>query len=107
MKVGIIRCQQTEHACVGRADFKAAQSGTGAFKEFGPVEIVGFVSCGGCPGKQAVSRAKLMQEQGAERIALASCISLGKSMDFVCPHYEAMRNAIEKKIGQEVISWTH
>ncbi len=79
----------------------------GGFEGLGAVEIIGFVSCGGCPGKQAVARAKIMRDQGADRIALASCIGLGKPMGFACPHYEAMRAAIEKKIGQEVLTWTH
>jgi len=70
MKVGIIRCQQTEDMCPGNTDFKVASEGKLAFQEIGPSEIIGFVSCGGCPGKRAVSRAKLMVERGAEAIVL-------------------------------------
>ena len=61
-KVGIIRCQQTEDLCPGNTDFKVASEGKLAFAETGPVEVIGFVSCGGCPGKKAVARAKLMIE---------------------------------------------
>lgn len=42
MKVGIIRCQQTEDMCPGSTDFKIASEGKLAFEETGPVEIVGF-----------------------------------------------------------------
>ncbi|MCX6687637.1 MAG: CGGC domain-containing protein [Methanoregula sp.] len=48
MKVGIIRCQLTEDLCPGTTDFKIARDGTLAFTETGPVEIIGFTSCGGC-----------------------------------------------------------
>lgn len=108
-KVGIIRCQQTEDMCPGTTDFKVAAQGKLAFENIGPVEIVGFVSCGGCPGKRAIPRAKLMVERGAEIIVFASCISKGNPIDCPCPHYATMRDAIIKKIGPEIeiIEYTH
>lgn len=108
-KVGIIRCQQTEDMCPGSTDFKVAAEGKLAFAETGPVEIVGFVSCGGCPGKRAVPRAKLMVERGAEVIVFASCISRGNPIGLPCPHYANMRDAVIKKLGAEiqVIEYTH
>ena len=72
MKVGIIRCQQTEDMCPGATDFRVAATGTQAFGETGPVEIVGFVSCGGCPGKKVLPWAKMLMDRGAEAIVLAS-----------------------------------
>ncbi len=108
-KVGIIRCQQTEDICGGTTDFKIAREGKLAFKETGPVEIVGFVSCGGCPGKRAVARAKTMVERGADVIAFASCISKGNPIGFACPHFEKMKEAVVKGIGNdtEVFDYTH
>lgn len=108
-KVGIIRCQQTEDICPGNTDFAVASKGKMAFEETGPVEIVGFVSCGGCPGKRAIHRTKLMVERGAEIIVFASCISKGNPIGYPCPHYANMRDAIIKKIGHDVqvIEWTH
>jgi len=109
MKIGIIRCQQTEDACPGTTDFSCAKNLKGAFEEFEDVEIVGFVSCGGCPGKRSVARAKLMVERGAEVIMLGSCIAKGNPFQFPCPHYTMMRDAIEKAIAGKVklIEWTH
>jgi len=108
-KVGIIRCQQTEDLCAGTTDFKIAREGKLAFEPSGPVEIIGFVSCGGCPGKRAVARAKKMVDCGAQAIVFASCISRGNPMEFPCPHFEAMRNAVAKKIGSEteIVEYTH
>jgi predicted metal-binding protein len=108
-KIGIIRCQQTEDMCPGTADFKVAKEGKGAFEETGPVEIIGFISCGGCPGKRAVARAKHMVEREAQAIVLASCISRGNPIGFACPHFEKIRDTIVKKIGPgiQIIEWTH
>lgn len=108
-KAGIIRCQQTEDICPGTTDFKFAQLGKGAFSELGPVEVVGFVSCGGCPGKRAVIRAEELLARGAEVIALASCIKNGNPLCFPCPHAEVMKAAIIKKVGDKVqlLDYTH
>ena len=109
MKVGVIRCQQTEDMCPGNTDFKVAKEGKRAFENTGQVEIIGFVSCGGCPGKRAVARARLMVDRGAEAIVLASCISKGTPIGYPCPHYEDIKNALKKKLGTDItlIEWTH
>lgn len=108
-KVGIIRCRQTEDMCPGTSDFKTAAAGKFAFELTGPAEVVGFVSCGGCPGKRAVPRAKMLVDRGAEAVFLASCIRNGNPVGMPCPHYESMSQAIKKKIGEEIplIDWTH
>jgi len=109
MKVGIIRCQQTEDMCAGTKDFVTAAAGKDAFASAAPVEIIGFVSCGGCPGKRAVARAKWMRDRGAEAVYLASCIKHGTPIGLSCPHYQAMYDAIVKKLegAIPVIDWTH
>jgi len=109
MKAGIIRCRETEDICPGTLDFAMAGEGSGAFEETGPVEIIGFVSCGGCPGKRAVSRAREMVKRGAELIILASCISKGNPIQFPCPHLAVIRQAIEKELSEKarIIDWTH
>lgn len=80
-----------------------------AFEEIGPSEVVGFVSCGGCPGKRAVARAKMMVDRGAEAIVFASCISRGNPIGMPCPHFDSMREAIKRKLGEEIkiIDYTH
>ena len=108
-KAGIIRCQQTEDLCPDTTDFVSASAGTGAFAETGPVEIVGFVSCGGCPDKRAVARATMLAKRGAEVVALASCLKKGLPVGIPCPHIEAMGKAIRAKLPKEVLflDWTH
>ena len=108
-KVGIIRCQQVEDMCPGTTDFKVAAQGKLGFEHTGPVEIVGFVSCGGCPGKRAVPRAQLMVDRGAEIIAFASCISKGNPIGMAFPPFEEIKDAVIRKIGTdiEILEYTH
>lgn len=108
-KIGIIRCMQTEDMCPGTTDFAVAKSGKGVFSDMGPVEIVGFLSCGGCPGKRAVSRAVMLAQRGAEAIVLASCIKKGTPIGMPCPHVEAMSEAIKRKLpeGVPLLDWSH
>jgi predicted metal-binding protein len=108
-KVGIIRCQQTEDLCPGTTDFKVAATGKSAFQEIGESEVIGFVSCGGCPGKKAISRAKTLIQRGAEVIALASCITKGNPIGYPCPHAQAIKEAITKTIDKDIIilDYTH
>lgn len=109
MKVGMIRCQQTEDYCPGTADFKVAAEGKMAFADTGPVEIVGYVSCGGCPGKRAHGRAKTMVKRGADAIVLTSCLQHGNPIGFPCPHYKQIKDSVKKAIGPDInlIDWTH
>jgi predicted metal-binding protein len=95
--------------CPGTTDFKVARDGALAFENTGPVEIIGFLSCGGCSGKKAVTRAKMLVDRGAEIIALASCMKKGNPIGFPCPHFQTIKEAVEKKVGPsvKVIDWTH
>ncbi len=108
-RVGIIRCRQTEDICGGGADFQFAARGKGAFEEFGACQVVGFVTCGGCPGKRAVARAQMLCDKGAEVIVLASCITKGTPIGFPCPHRDAILQAVRKKLGGgvPVLDYTH
>ena len=77
MKVGIIRCQQTEIYCPATTCLSMAVKGEGGFAQTGSVEVIGVNSCGGCPGKQVYARAMEMKKRGAEKIVFASCIFKG------------------------------
>ncbi|MEN6494673.1 MAG: CGGC domain-containing protein [Thermoguttaceae bacterium] len=109
LRVAIIRCQQTEDMCPGTTDFKVAREGMAAFETTGAVEIVGFVSCGGCPGKRAAARAKMMVERGAQAIALASCIVKGTPIGFACPHAQVLVEAVRRRVGPDIpiLDYTH
>ena len=110
MKIGIIRCKQTEDVCPATGDFKAVKEKTGAFENIkGELEIIGLNSCGGCPGKKAVFRAKEMVKRGAQGIAFASCIFKGTPIGFACPFADKMRAAVKAAVGDgiEIFDYTH
>jgi predicted metal-binding protein len=101
---------QTEDMCPATTCFKVMNMKKMAFKEIDEdIEVVGVNTCGGCPGKKAVTRAEEMVKRGADTIVLASCITKGNPIGFACPHAEQMKAAIEKKIGKsiKIIDYTH
>jgi predicted metal-binding protein len=110
MKLGIIRCMQTEDYCPGTRDFKTIREKLGAFEGVEEdIELVGFCNCGGCPGKKAVLRARLLAERGADTIAFASCIQKGTPIGYPCPFAKKMKELIEKDLGGKVrlLDYTH
>ena len=110
MKVGVIRCMQTEDYCPGTTDFKMIAEKKGAFEGIDEeISIVGFISCGGCPGKKAVMRAKELVERGADTIAFASCIHKGSPIGYPCPFAEKMKTVIVNAVGNEIkiLDYTH
>lgn len=110
MKVGLIRCMQTEDMCPGTTCFKVMKEKKIAFEGIEEdVDLVGVNTCGGCPGKKAVTRAAEMVKRGADTIAFASCIKKGTPIGFACPHAEKMIEAVTKKLGNDIriIDYTH
>lgn len=110
MKVGLIRCLQTEDMCPASTCLKVMKVKKLAFQGIEEeIEVIGVNTCGGCPGKKAVTRAAEMVKRGADTIALASCITKGNPIGFACPHADKMIEAIRKKVGESVriIDYTH
>lgn len=108
MKLGIIRCMQTEEVCPGTMDFAAVKNKTGAFADTpGEIELVGMISCGGCPGKKAVFRAREMVRRGADTIAFASCIRHGAPIGYPCPFATLMIEGVRKEVGDQITLLDH
>jgi predicted metal-binding protein len=110
MKLGIIRCMQTEDYCPGTTDFRFVRERKGAFEGITEdIEIIGFCNCGGCPAKKAVLRARKLVERGADTIAFASCIQKGTPIGFPCPFAKKMKDIIVKDLGDTVklLDYTH
>ena len=110
MKLGIIRCQQTEDFCPGSTCFLVARNKKDAFEGTdGNIEIVGFTNCGGCPGKKAVLRARMLVERGADTIAFASCIQKGTPIGYPCPFGRRMKELLVKNLSENIriLDYTH
>ncbi|MDD4494074.1 MAG: CGGC domain-containing protein [Eubacteriales bacterium] len=110
MKVGIIRCTQTEDYCPGTTDFKMIKERKGAFEGITEdIEIIGFIGCGGCPAKKAVLRARELVKRGADTIVFASCIQKGTPIGYPCPFAKKMKELIVNDLPSSIkyIDYTH
>lgn len=103
MKVGLLRCMQTEDTCPATTDFRIIREKSGVFEGISEeIELIGVNSCGGCPGKKAVFRAREMVRRGADTIVFASCISRGNPIGFACPFAKKMRDVVRDDLGEEI-----
>ena len=110
MKIGIIRCQQTEDYCPGTTDFRIVREKKGVFEGIKEdIEIIGFINCGGCPAKKTVLRARELVKRGADTIVLASCIQKGTPIGYPYPFEKKMKDLIANDLGDRVklLDYTH
>ena len=105
-KIAIIICDRYK-SCAGGKCFRALREREGAFdiyKEDESVEIVGFTSCGGCPGGNIEYAPEEMVNNGAEVIHLATGLVVGYPP---CPYTTHFKSFIEEKYKVKVIVGTH
>jgi predicted metal-binding protein len=110
-KIGIIRCQESamnpdiKNRCAGWGCLSAASKGIAYFDEYDEIELVGFDTCGGCPGKgntkKIVAIGQNLKDHGVEIIHLSSCIS------GFCPNRNLFIKALANEVGIEVKERTH
>lgn len=104
-KVGIIICDRY-NSCAGGKCFRALRDREGAFAAYAgrEVELVGFTTCGGCPGGNIESAPEEMKKNGAEVIHLATGFLVGYPP---CPYLEHFQKMIPEKFGLRVVMGTH
>ena len=106
VKIGIIICDRNR-TCTGNKCFKSVNERDGAFEKLPgnePIEVVGWSTCGGCPGERLETAPSDMKKYGAEVIYLASCHLAGYPAS---PYIEDHKNYIEKITGLPVKIGTH
>lgn len=105
VKLGIIICDRYK-SCAGGKCFKAMKNREGAFKRYSgkDIELVGYTSCGGCPGGNIEYAPEEMKKNGAEVIHLATGLIVGYPP---CPYITYFKEFIESRYGLEVIYGTH
>ncbi|MEN8249270.1 MAG: CGGC domain-containing protein [Bacteroidota bacterium] len=106
MKVGIIICDRYKN-CAGGKCFRSMQNREGAFDIYSknePLEIVGYTSCGGCPGGNIEYSPEEMVKNGAEAIHFATGFVVGYPP---CPYISHFKNFIEDKYNIPVVIGTH
>ncbi|MCD4730367.1 MAG: CGGC domain-containing protein [Bacteroidales bacterium] len=105
-KIGIIICDRYRN-CAGGKCFRALQNREGAFDIYPKadyVELVGYTSCGGCPGGNIEYAPEEMKKNGAEVIHFATGFVVGYPP---CPYIEHFKKFIEEKYKLKVVIGTH
>jgi predicted metal-binding protein len=106
VKIGVMICDRNR-TCTGNKCFKSIIERDGAFAEYPkdePIEVVGWMACGGCPGERLEYAPADMKKYGAEEIYLASCYLAGYP---ICPYIEDHKKYIETVVGLPVKVGTH
>ena len=105
VKVGIILCDRY-HTCAGGKCFRALRQREGAFAAYAgeEVELVGFTTCGGCPGGNIEDAPEEMKKNGAQVVHLATGFVVGYPP---CPHLEHFLKMIPQKFGMKAVAGTH
>jgi predicted metal-binding protein len=105
-KIGIIICARYKE-CGGGKCFRALRERVGAFSRYPAeeeVEVVGFSSCGGCPGGNVEHVPEEMKRNGAGVIHLATGLLVGYPP---CPNIRHFTAFIETAFGLPVVVGTH
>lgn len=105
-KIGIIICDRYR-SCGGGKCFRALAERRAAFARYPAqetVEVVGYSSCGGCPGGNVESVPEEMKKNGAQVIHLATGLVVGYPP---CPYIRDFKAFIETKFGIPVVVGTH
>ena len=104
-KVGIIICDRYR-TCAGGKCFKALKNREGAFSVYKgrEVELVGYATCGGCPGGNVEYCVGEMKKNGVEVVHLAIGMVVGYPP---CPYIDFFCSFIKQKYGVNVIIGTH
>ena len=104
-KIGIIICDRYR-TCAGGKCLRAMQNREGAFSMYADldVKLVGYTTCGGCPGGNIEYTGEEMVKNGAQVIHLATGLLVGYPP---CPYIETFKSFLEKRYNVKVILGTH
>ena len=105
-RIGIIICARYQ-ACGGGKCLRALRERAGGFARYPrdeQVELVGYSTCGGCPGGNVESVPEEMKKNGAQVIHLATGFVVGYPP---CPYLRQFKELLERKHGLQVVIGTH
>lgn len=104
--MGIIICDRYR-TCAGGKCFKSMKKHEGAFDIYShddELELVGYTSCGGCPGGNIEYAPEEMVKNGAQVIHFATGMVVGYPP---CPYIKQFQKFIEEKYKLPVVIGTH
>ncbi|MDD5091213.1 MAG: CGGC domain-containing protein [Candidatus Wallbacteria bacterium] len=105
-RIGIIICARYKD-CGGGKCFRALRERVGAFAVYPvteTVEIVGYSTCGGCPGGNVEYVPAEFLKNGCQAIHLATGLIVGYPP---CPNIRRFKEFIEKQYNLPVVLGTH
>jgi predicted metal-binding protein len=105
IKIGIIICDRYK-SCAGGKCFRSIKEKAGAFDIYKDkdVELVGYTSCGGCPGGNIEYAPEELKKNGAKVIHFATGMVVGYPP---CPYINHFKEFIKTKYGLKVVVGTH
>ncbi|MBU1299463.1 MAG: CGGC domain-containing protein [Bacteroidetes bacterium] len=105
VKIGIIICDRYK-SCAGGKCFRAINERAGAFHIYKgkEIELVGYTTCGGCPGGNIEYAPEELKKNAAEVIHLATGMMVGYPP---CPYIDHFKKFIESKYDMKVVVGTH
>jgi predicted metal-binding protein len=104
-KIAVVRCDIVSEVCPGVGCFKAFNKRKVHFSDYGEAEIVGFFTCGGCPGRRVHRLVDSLLKHGVDVVHLSSCMLMESGYP-KCPHIDEIKQMIIKK-GVKVVEGTH
>jgi predicted metal-binding protein len=105
-KIGIIICARYKD-CGGGKCFRALRERRGGFARYPAdeeVEIVGYSTCGGCPGGNVEYVPAEFLKNGCDFVHLATGLVVGYPP---CPNIREFKTFIETRYGLPVVVGTH
>jgi len=105
VRIGIIICDRYKD-CAGGKCFRAMREREGAFEIYKgkDIELVGYTSCGGCPGGNIEYAPGEMSKNKVDVIHLATGMVVGYPP---CPRVNYFKKFIETYYGIPVVVGTH
>ncbi len=105
IRIGIIICDRYRN-CAGGKCLRALKNREGAFSRYADeqVELVGYTTCGGCPGGNVEYAPAEMKKNGVQVIHLATGLAVGYPP---CPWLDVFCDLIRVKYQLEAILGTH
>lgn len=105
MKIGIIICDRYR-TCAGGKCLRAMRNREGAFQRYArkDVELVGYSTCNGCPGRNIEYVGQEMVKNGVQVIHLATGFVVGYPP---CPYIQTFKAFLEKRFNVEAMIGTH
>lgn len=105
-KIGIVICDRY-HTCAGGKCFRSMKTREGAFSIYDKnedLELIGYTTCGGCPGGNIEYMPEEMIKNGVDVIHLATGFVVGYPP---CHRIDHFQKFIQEKYKAKVVVGTH